>query len=266
MSGGLLDETKIIQVQHVQQQFVVAGELIPVLRSADFSIQANTFTIIFGPSGSGKSTLLNVLAGLQAPSTGKLIIEGHDVYAMSPNELAHFRANRVGFVHQTNHWIKSLNVIENLSVPLYFLGYSKAKAAKLAMVALERVNMAAYAKKNPTMLSGGEQQRLGTARALANDPLFIIADEPTGNLDTVNGDMIMDLLLNAQTEFRRTVILVTHNMEYVSLADHLLKIQDGIVEDIQSSDVHRVTDVLVDDIKKRIDHLSEVKRSVAKVA
>lgn len=266
MSGGLIDETVVIRADGIQQQFVVGGEVLPVLKGIDFSIQANSFNIVFGSSGSGKSTLLNVLAGLQAPSSGKLFVEGRDIYALSPDELAHFRANRVGFVHQTNHWIKSLNVIENISVPLYFLGYSKAKAAKLAQVALDRVNMGSYAKKMPMVLSGGEQQRLGTARALANDPLFIIADEPTGNLDTVNGDMIMDLLLNAQTEFRRTVIVVTHNMEYVSLADHLLKIQDGMVEDIQSGDVHKVTDVLVDDIKKRIIHLSEVKQSASKVA
>ncbi len=259
MGGGLLDETKIIQAENIQQQFIVGGEPLTVLRGIDFSIQANSFNIIFGPSGSGKSTLLNVLAGLQAPSQGKLIVEGRDIYSLSPDELAYFRANRVGFVHQTNHWIKSLNVIENISVPLYFLGFSKAKASKLAQVALDRVQMGAYAKKSPLLLSGGEQQRLGTARALANDPLFIIADEPTGNLDTENGDMIMSLLLNAQTEFRRTVILVTHNMEYISLADHLLKIQDGTLEDIESNDVERVTKALVADIEERIKHSLRVK-------
>jgi len=147
---------------------------------------------------------------------------------------------------------------------LYFLGYSKDKANKLARVALDRVNMGSYAKKVPMMLSGGEQQRIGTARALANDPLFIIADEPTGNLDTNNGDMIMDMLLNAQTEFRRTVILVTHNMEYVSLADHLLKIQDGSIESIESKDVHKVTDALVGSMKTRISHLSKVKSNATK--
>lgn len=264
MSGGLIDETVVIQADDIQQQFIVGDEVVPVLKGINFSIQANSFNIIFGPSGSGKSTLLNVLAGLQSPTTGKLLVEGRDIYALSPDELAHFRANRVGFVHQTNHWIRSLNVIENISVPLYFLGYSRAKAAKLAQVALDRVSMSAYAKKMPMVLSGGEQQRLGMARALANDPLFIIADEPTGNLDTVNGDMIMNMLLNAQTEFRRTVVVVTHNMEYVSLADHLLKIQDGLIEDIQSRDVHNVTDVLVDEIKERINHLSEVKKNASK--
>lgn len=252
-------EDGVINVENVQQSFKVGDETILALETVNFSIKANSFTIIFGPSGSGKSTLLNVLAGLQVPSTGSVVAEGKDIYALKPDELAHFRANRVGFMHQTNHWIKSLNVIENVSVPLYFLGYNKPKASKLAMIALERVNMASYAKKSPLFLSGGEQQRVGMARALANDPLFIIADEPTGNLDTENGDTIMNLLLNCQTEFRRTIILVTHNLEYISLADHLLKIQDGQVEDIPSNDTQKIMDVLVGDMKKRIKHFSEVK-------
>lgn len=265
MSGGIVDNTQIIVAKDVQQQFIVAGETLPILKNVNFSIQANSFNIIFGPSGSGKSTLLNVLAGLQAPSSGTLMVEGNDIYSHKQDELARFRANRVGFVHQTNFWIKSLNVIENIAVPLYFLGYPRAKATRLAQVALDRVNMGAYAKKSPLMLSGGEQQRLGTARALANDPLFIIADEPTGNLDTANGDMIMNLLLNAQTEFRRTVVVVTHNMEYVALADHLLKIQDGFVESIESKDVERVAGLLMKDTQNRIKHLAEVKKGAAEV-
>ncbi len=259
MGGTENDQSGVINVKNVQQSFKVGDETIPALKTVDFSIKANSFTIIFGPSGSGKSTLLNVLAGLQAPSTGNVVIEGRDIYALKPDELAHFRANRVGFMHQTNHWIKSLNVIENVSVPLYFLGYNRSKASELAMIALERVNMASYAKKSPIFLSGGEQQRVGMARALANDPLFIIADEPTGNLDSTNGDTIMNLLLSCQTEFHRTIILVTHNLEYISLADHLLKIQDGHVEDIPSSDTQKIMDVLIGDMKKRIKHLSEVK-------
>lgn len=259
------DSKEIIKIQNVVQNFVVGGETINALKQADFSIRANTFNIIFGPSGSGKSTLLNILAGLHAPSSGSVIINDKDLYSLSPDEQAYFRANHIGFVHQTNHWIKSLNVIENLSLPLFFLGYTRPKAKKLAMIALERVNMASYAKKYPFLLSGGEQQRLGTARALANDPLFIIADEPTGNLDTTNGDMIMNLLLNAQSEFRRTIILVTHNLEYIALADHLFKIQDGTVNVIGSDDVMEVTDNLVNEMKDHINHLIKVKQDVHKV-
>lgn len=266
MNGGQLNQSDILQVKGVEQSFKVGEETIPVLKNVNFAITANSFTLIFGPSGSGKSTLLNVLAGLQPPTSGSVEIEGRNIYTLRSDELAHLRANRVGFVHQTNHWIKSLNVIENISVPLYFLGYTKNKAEKLARVALERVNMANYAKKSPLLLSGGEQQRIAMARALANDPLFIIADEPTGNLDTQNGDIIMNLLLNCQTEFRRTIILVTHNLEYISLADHLLRIQDGQIEDIPSRDTSKVMNMLMKDVEGRISQLLEVKKHANKFA
>lgn len=259
MSGGQIDKTLVIKATNIVQEFKTGQDTLSVLKKVNFEINANSFNIVFGVSGSGKSTLLNVIAGLQKPASGTMEIEGRNIYNMSPDELAYFRASRIGFIHQTNHWIKSLNVIENVSMPLYFLGYSKSKASKLAMVALERVNMGSYADKMPMMLSGGEQQRIGAARALVNDPLFIIADEPTGNLDMNNGDMIMDILLNAQSEFRRTIIVVTHNMEYVSLAEHLLHIQDGHLESIENKDVKKVTDKLVSDIKNRIVHLAKIK-------
>lgn len=267
-NGGIINPSNdnvAISVKGVQQQFAVNNQSVEALKRVDFDITFNSFNLVYGPSGSGKSTLLNVLAGLQPPTSGKVFVEGQDIYGLKPDELAHFRANRVGFMHQTNHWIKSLNVIENLSVPLYFLGYSRSKAKKLAMIALERVNMAQYAEKSPLVLSGGEQQRVAMARALANDPILIIADEPTGNLDTVNGDAIMNLMLVAQKEFRRTIILVTHNMEYISLADHLLKIQDGLVEDTPSSDRSKVMKRLLHDVNSRIEHLSEVKKNAKSI-
>ena len=189
---------------------------------------------------------------------------GKPLYEQNADELAHFRAKKIGFIHQTNHWIQSLNVIENISIPLYFLGYSKLNARKLAEIALDRVKMGRYANLNPRLLSGGEQQRIAAARALANDPLFIIADEPTGNLDSENANMIMNLLVNAQTEFRRTIILVTHNLEYVPLADQLLKIQDGYVEDIHSKDLETTVNVLLSDMMQRIDNLSKMKKNAKK--
>lgn len=259
MSGGILDNSKILQVQNVTVNFKVGEEIISPLKSANFSIQANSFNIVYGPSGSGKSTLLNAIGGLQKPSQGSVIVQGRDLYSLSNDELANFRANRIGFIHQTNYWVKSLSVLDNIAIPLYSIGFSRSKAHKLAMGALERVQMVEYANKFPAVLSGGEQQRLAMARALANDPLFIIADEPTGNLDTAAGDSIMRLLLNCQTEFRRTIILVTHNMEYISFADHLLSIQDGIVEDIPKSDTASITGKLINETKSRITDLAKVK-------
>lgn len=259
MSGGIIDTSQVLQVQNVRMDFPVSNGVVTPIQHADFSIQANSFNIIYGASGSGKSTLLNTMAGLQPPTQGKVIVQGADLYAMDNQELSHFRANRVGFIHQTNEWVKSLTVLDNVAIPLYSLGFSRSKAAKLAMNSLERVHMQEYAKKYPSVLSGGEQQRLAMARALVNEPLFVIADEPTGNLDTSNGDKIMHLLLECQTIFRSTIILVTHNMEYISFAEHLLNIQNHMVEDIQKADTATIANKLLYETKLRIDALARMK-------
>ncbi len=238
---------------------MVGEEKVSVLKRADFDLYNNSFNIIYGQSGSGKSTLLNILTGLQKPSAGEVNFEGENVYKLSANDLAYFRANRIGIVYQQNFWVKSLNVIDNISIPLYFLGHSRGMAAKKAMAALERINMQGYAKKYPVMLSGGEQQRIALARAIVNDPLFIIADEPTGSLDSNTGDMIMDLLYDMQTQEGRTIILVTHNMEYLPFADHLLHISDGVVEEIAEHNIKDATDVLVHNMRDRITRLSKAK-------
>lgn len=253
----------LVKATNIHQSFEIGDEVITPLKDVNFSVSENSFNIIYGPSGSGKSTLLNVLTGLQKPTSGKVLFEDRDVYGLKPDELAHFRANRIGIVYQTNYWVKSLNVVENVSMPLYFLGYTRSKAAKIAMGALERVNMQNYAKKFPVMLSGGEQQRIAMARALANDPLFVIADEPTGSLDSKNGDMIMELLQSCQTQYKRTVILVTHNMEYLPLADNLLHIQDGELEEMRNDSIQETTDNLMKDMKARIDRLSQTKKEAS---
>lgn len=250
-----MDTIELINAQNVSQSFKVGNETIDVLKDVNFCISDSTFNIVYGPSGSGKSTLLNILTGLQKPTSGTISFNHENVYEYKPNKLAQFRAHRVGFVYQQNFWVKSLNVLENVSLPLYFLGYSRAKAAPIAMLALDRVEMGAYAKKRPPFLSGGEQQRIAMARALVNDPLFIIADEPTGSLDSANGDKIMKLLQNCRDEFKRTVILVTHNMEYLPLADHLIHIENGFVTDRRNEDIKKTTDDLMDKLKSRIDNL-----------
>jgi putative ABC transport system ATP-binding protein len=250
----------MISASGIKQDFQVGTSTVSAVKSADFEILENTFNIIFGASGSGKSTLLNILTGLQEPSRGQVLFEGVDIYGLKPDDLAYFRAHRIGIVYQSNYWVKSLNVLENVSLPLYFLGYSRSTAAKLAMLALERVDMAPYIKKNPLYLSGGEQQRIAMARALANSPLYVIADEPTGNLDSENGEKIMQLLENCQTEFRCTVMLVTHNMEYLPLADNLLEIQDGLVKQMPHDDISSTTKKLIGDLQARVQRISEDKK------
>ena len=251
----------IIDVSNVDQTFAVGDETLTVLKSINFKIKENTFNIVYGPSGSGKSTLLNILTGLQKPSKGGVLFDGKALYELKPDQLAHFRANTIGIVYQQNFWVKSLSVLENVAMPLYFVGYSKKAAAKKAYEALDQVSMRAYAHKLPTVLSGGEQQRVAMARDLVNDPLFIIADEPTGSLDSKNGDMIMDLLRRCQTDMGRTIILVSHNMEYIPLADHLLHIEDGhILEISDGGDISSTAAALLEGMKTRIRKLVRLHR------
>lgn len=249
----------LITVDNVHQEFQAGDQVVAPLKNVSFTMSENSFNIIYGPSGSGKSTLLNVLTGLQRPTKGTVTVDGRNMYELTADELANFRATKLGFVYQTNYWIKSLNVLDNVAMSLYFMGYSRQKAAKTALEALAMVQMENYAKKYPALLSGGEQQRVAMARALATSPAFIIADEPTGSLDSKSGDMIMSLLQRCQSDFKRTVILVTHNMEYLPLADQLLHIEDGNIQQMQSDSIQATTDALFADMQARIKRLSESK-------
>jgi ABC-type lipoprotein export system ATPase subunit len=253
---------QIIIVDDVDQEFESGGQTIKPLQKVTFSIHKNSFNIIYGPSGSGKSTLLNVLTGLQQPTRGKVTIDDRDIYNMSPDELANFRANHLGFVYQTNFWIKSLNVLDNVAMSLYFLGHTRQSAAKLAHESLALIHMEDYAKKYPALLSGGEQQRIAMARALATSPSFIIADEPTGALDSKSGEMIMDLLKYCQQQLHRTIILVTHNMEYLPLADQLLRIEDGHVEGMRSDSITETTNQLLREMQQRISRLAKSRKAL----
>lgn len=252
-------DDSLIRVESVSQEFGIGDQIVRPLNDVTFSLSKNSFNIIYGASGSGKSTLLNVLTGLQAPTRGKVYIDNKDVYALSRDQLANFRATSLGFIYQTNYWVKSLNVLDNVAMSIYFSGMTRKKAHVIAREALDMVNMGTYAKKYPIMLSGGEQQRIATARALATNPSFIIADEPTGSLDSKNGDMIMELLMSCQRDLGRTIILVTHNLEYMPLADKLLHIEDGHVKEINEGSIKRTTDVLFADMRERMKRLEGVR-------
>lgn len=249
----------LIKATNVNQSFQVGDETVDVLKNVNFEMNYNSFNVIYGASGSGKSTLLNIITGMQRPSKGTILFKNQDIYKLKSDELARFRANRIGIIYQQNYWVQSLTVVENVALPLYFLGYNRKLAIDMAMISLERIEMQLYAKKLPNVLSGGEQQRVAVARALVNDPLFIIADEPTGSLDTTNGDKVMALLRKAHSESLRTIILVTHNMEYLPLADNLLHVQDGVVENSKDESIKRITDSLIDEMKSRLDEFSDAK-------
>jgi putative ABC transport system ATP-binding protein len=250
-----LKNTALITTKNLTLGFKSGNHIVTAIQKNSITIPENKITIIFGASGSGKSSLLNIISGLQAPTTGKIYYKNTDLYKKDQNELAFFRARELGIVYQTNYWVKSLTVLENVSIPLYFMGERTASAHKKALVALERVKMAAYANTYPILLSGGEQQRIAMARAIVGDPQVIIADEPTGNLDSSNGDMIISLLQELHGSQNKTVILVTHNMEYLAIADHLLELHDGVVDEISELAIPQTVNKMLMDTQSRITFL-----------
>jgi len=244
----------LIQVHNVSKSFkLLGGETIEVLHNVDFEILDGSFTIIYGPSGSGKSTLLNAIMGLDEPTSGTVTYEGRDLYEMDPNERAYFRAFTMGMVQQTNNWVKSLTVQENVALPLHFVGINRSAALIEAKNSLHRIGLDNYAGKYPGVLSGGEQQRVAMARALVNNPAYIVADEPTGNLDSKNSDDLINLLRYLNKELKRTIVLVTHNLEYLSIGDKLLLIEDGRVTEMKGKDISTTATHMLNDMKKRIE-------------
>lgn len=221
--------SSLISARGVSQSVTLNGKSLDILKDASITIDDGSFTIIHGPSGSGKTTLLNTITGLAKPTAGSVEYLGKSIYDLSEAELAHFRARTMGVVYQSNYWVKSLNVLENVALPLYFLGYDKENAEREALESLRRVGMAQHRDVLPSLLSGGEQQRVSMARALVSNPSYIVADEPTGNLDSKNGQEIIELLRYFNTELHRTVILVTHNQSYLKYGTQILSLRDGEV-------------------------------------
>jgi putative ABC transport system ATP-binding protein len=202
---------------------------LTILHPLDLSVGSGEFLAVTGPSGSGKSTLLGLIAGLDAPTTGAVIIDGADITALDEDRLARLRGAKIGFVFQFFHLIPSLTALENVRVPLELA--AAADPARRAAALLDEVGLTDRRHHYPSQLSGGEQQRVAIARALANEPPILLADEPTGNLDTVTGRHIIDLLAEVNRTRRATVVLVTHDAELAARADSRISLRDGrIVE------------------------------------
>jgi putative ABC transport system ATP-binding protein len=202
---------------------------LTILQPTDLAIAAGQRVAIVGPSGSGKSTLLGLVAGLDAPSSGRILIDGVDITVLGEDALARLRGQKIGFVFQFFHLIGSLTALENVMVPLELAGAADAgiRAARL----LDEVGLADRGHHYPSQLSGGEQQRVAIARALANDPPLLLADEPTGNLDTANGAHIVDLLFDINVQRGTTVVLVTHDRDLAARADLQIVLRDGRIVD-----------------------------------
>ena len=215
--------------RNVSRDFRAIDGTVSVLKDINFEVEPGSFTIIYGPSGSGKTTILNMILGLLPPTKGDVVVAGQSLYNLSQDGRAKFRAAHYGVVSQVNNWVLSMNVQENVALPLYLSGTPRHEALKKAAASIERVGLAKYMRYNPAVLSIGQQQRISMARATVKTPQLLIADEPTGNLDTTNGDMIMQLMTSFRNHENTTVILVTHNLDYLSLSSHRLFLKDGVL-------------------------------------
>jgi putative ABC transport system ATP-binding protein len=218
---------RMIALHNVTKTVKSGSEDLTILNNVSFDIRSGEFVAITGASGSGKSTMLGLIAGLDAPSSGSIIIDGKDVTKMNEDDLATLRSGTVGFVFQSFHLIPSLTALENVMIPMEIAGVPNAR--KRALELLESVDLANRGHHYPTELSGGEQQRVAIARAFANEPKILLADEPTGNLDSKNGEHIFELMTNLHKEKNVTLMLVTHDQNLADRAQRRIVLRDGMV-------------------------------------
>ena len=222
----------LVRLEDVYRIYQMGSEEVYALNGVSLELKVGSFWALMGPSGSGKSTMLNLLGCLDRPTRGRYILEGADVSEMDDNELSDFRLRRLGFIFQSFHLIPQLTVRENIELPLFYLGWEAERAASRAAELAEKVGLGHRLGHRPSELSGGQQQRVAIARALSNDPAIIMADEPTGNLDSATGEQIMHLLreLNEQG---KTIIMVTHEPDIAMNARQRLHMRDGKVDRVE---------------------------------
>ena len=223
----------IIQAKTITKTYHMGGRPLTVLREVSADIKPGESVAIIGPSGAGKSTLLHALGGLDQPTSGEVWFKGQSLYRLSPAERTVIRAKHVGFVFQSYHLLPELDVVENALLPTLALGGGKrprAEVRRRAEQLLETVGLSGRLRHTPLELSGGEQQRVALARALMNEPELVLADEPTGNLDSVTGEQILKCLFELTRDKRHTLILVTHNNDIAARCDRIIRMKDGSIE------------------------------------
>lgn len=225
----------MIQLYKVSKVVPSGSEMLTILHPLDLTIPDGQFIAVVGPSGSGKSTLLGLIAGLDEPTSGEIRIDGQAITTMDEDALAELRGAKIGFVFQSFHLIPSLTALENILVPMEIAG--ARDAPERANQLMEDVDLVARAHHYPSQLSGGEQQRVAIARAFANSPSILLADEPTGNLDSHNGRHVFELMVGMNRKHNATLVLVTHDHELAALADRRISLRDGrVVSDSDESD------------------------------
>jgi len=225
----------ILQLIGVTRDYHLGKSIVHALRGIDLEVELGEILAVMGPSGSGKSTLLHLMGALDTPSSGRVLIGGVDVSTLSDGQLTELRSRTIGFVFQTFNLIPNLTAQLNVELPMIFRGIPRRKRAARAGELLRRVGLAERAHHHPSELSGGERQRVAIARALANDPAIILADEPTGNLDSETGARVLDLLREVCSEGGKTMVLVTHDPEAATVAGRIVRLRDGrIVEEVRT--------------------------------
>jgi putative ABC transport system ATP-binding protein len=223
----------ILILEHVSKDYITDGAPVPALRDVSLDVERGEFVALVGRSGCGKSTLLNLAGAMDFPTSGKLILDGVVTSSLGDAELTKVRCNNVGFIFQSFQLLPTMSVVENVELPLMLAG--KRSVREVAMERLRWVEMEAYALRMPYQLSGGQMQRVAIARALVNSPALVLADEPTGNLDSATGDVILGLLHRIVSEQRTTILMATHSVEAAEMADTVVHLRDGSVAEIRQS-------------------------------
>ena len=223
-------ETYTLRVENLSKIFYSPAGGIVVLNGISFGIKKGEFVSIVGPSGSGKSTLLNIIGALDRPTVGKVFINDIDIFSLNDYEIALLRNNLIGFIFQSYNLINRTTVLKNVEIPGILAGMKKNERIDRALKLLDILGIKDKAKSSPSNLSGGQQQRVAIARAILNNPAVILADEPTGNLDTKTGQDVFNLLKMLSNKFRRTIIMVTHNPDLSKATDRVIHLKDGIIE------------------------------------
>ena len=219
----------VVSVHAIRRDFQRGAETVHALRGISLTIYRGEYICVMGPSGSGKTTFFNMVGGLDTPTAGTATIDGQNLQELKERQLVTLRGKRVGFVFQTFNLIQTLSAQRNVELPMIFQGVRRSARARRARELLEKVGLADRVRHKPSELSGGERQRVAIARALANDPEIVLADEPTGNLDTETGGPILALLKELSVRDMKTVIVVTHDPEAAAIADRIVKLRDGCV-------------------------------------
>ncbi len=215
-----------VSISDLTKNFQLGKNVIPALRGVDLDVEKETFSALMGPSGSGKTTLLNIIGGLERPTSGIVFVDGINLSFLSARDLAKIRSEKIGYVHQTFDLQPVLTAQENVELPLIIAGQPREKRKKRATDLLQIVGLEGFERNRPNQLSGGQQQRVAIARSLANDPVIILADEPTANLDLRTGTEILSLLRDLNRG-GKTLIIATHDIKLLNLVDHVITIQDG---------------------------------------